>query len=481
MKRIFLISLILIATVYLQAQTEADALRYSMTTFGGTARFMGTGGAFGALGADFSCLSVNPGGIGLYKKSEFTFTPAFHLTNINSEYNQTSGEDYKLNFNISNVGFVGTFLTKAGRSTDNTKGWKSIQFGFGLNRIANFNSRMAIMGINTSNSLLTEYAAAANASNSLYPFDTELAYNADLLYYDTTSNQYMYDATGGGVEQKKIVNTSGSMNEMVFTLGGNFNDRLYLGATIGLPFIRFKETSTYRETDVADTINYFRSFSLKNNLSTDGTGINLKLGFVLRITDWVRIGGAFHTPTYFYKMTDKWDASIVSNLDNGTQFNVESPGGNFEYSMTTPMRAIGSIAFIIGKYGLISGDYEYVDYKQARIQSNSADFMDVNENIKNNFRYASNIRVGAEVKLDPVSFRGGYALYGNPFKSGIHEIIQQSMTFGLGYRQSHFSFDIAYVRTTYSEDYYLYSKALVNPVHNNINKNNIVMTFGLKF
>jgi hypothetical protein len=481
MKRIFLLSLILTATVYIQAQTEADALRYSMTTFGGTARFMGTGGAFGALGADFSCLSVNPGGIGLYKKSEFSFTPAFHLTNINSEYNQTSGEDYKLNFNISNIGFVGTFLTKAGRSTDNTKGWKSIQFGFGLNRIANFNSRMAIMGINTRNSLLTEYADAANASHSLYPFDTELAYNADLLYYDTTSNQYMYDAMNGGIEQKKMVVTSGSMNEMVFSLGGNFNDRLYIGATIGLPFIRYKETSTYRETDVADTINYFRSFSLKNNLNTDGTGINLKLGFVLRITDWVRIGGAFHTPTYFYKMTDKWDASIVSNFDNETQFNSESPSGNFEYSMTTPMRAIGSIAFVIGKYGLISGDYEYVDYKQARIQSNTADFMDVNQNIKNNFNYASNIRVGAEIKLDPVSFRGGYALYGNPFKSGIHEIIQQSMTFGLGYRQSHFSFDIAYVRTTYSDDYYLYSKALVNPVHNDINKNNILLTFGLKF
>lgn len=481
MKKIFLTTAFIISFLITYSQTAEDALRYSMLTYGGTARFMGTSGAFGALGADFSCLSQNPGGIGLYKKSEFSFTPAFHLTNISSEYNQTSSDDYKLNFNISNIGFVSTIYTKAGRSGGDSKGWKTIHFGFGLNRLNNFNSRMSIMGINTSSSLLKEYAAAANASGSLYPFDTELAYNADLLYYDTVAGQYLYDAIYGGVEQKKMVNTSGSMNEMVFTLGGNFNDRLYIGATIGMPFLRFKEVSTYRETDIADTINYFKSFTLKNNLSTDGTGINLKLGFVLRLTDWVRIGGAFHTPTYFYKMTDKWDATINSSFDNAKQYEAISPSGNFEYNMTTPMRAVGSIAFIIGKYGLISGDYEFVDYKQARIQSNSADFMDVNESIKENFTYANNFRVGAEVRLDPVAFRGGYSYYGNPFRSGNNEIIQQSMSFGLGYRVNHFFFDVAYVRTFYNVNYYLYNKELVNPVHNDIIKSNIMLSFGFKF
>ncbi len=35
------------------AQSDEDALRYSQLTFGGTARYVGLGGAFGALGADF--------------------------------------------------------------------------------------------------------------------------------------------------------------------------------------------------------------------------------------------------------------------------------------------------------------------------------------------------------------------------------------------------------------------------------------------
>jgi len=38
----------------LLGQNEEDALRYSYLQFGGTARYIGVGGAFGALGADLS-------------------------------------------------------------------------------------------------------------------------------------------------------------------------------------------------------------------------------------------------------------------------------------------------------------------------------------------------------------------------------------------------------------------------------------------
>ena len=60
------------------AQNEFDALRYSNLEFFGDARFNAMGGSFGALGANMASLSVNPGGIGVYKSSDFSFTPAFH-------------------------------------------------------------------------------------------------------------------------------------------------------------------------------------------------------------------------------------------------------------------------------------------------------------------------------------------------------------------------------------------------------------------
>ena len=52
------------------AQNELDALRYSNTGTGGTARSYAMANAFGALGADLSAFHINPAGLGLYRKSE---------------------------------------------------------------------------------------------------------------------------------------------------------------------------------------------------------------------------------------------------------------------------------------------------------------------------------------------------------------------------------------------------------------------------
>src|SRR3954466_4771231 len=82
------------------AQSDIDALRYSQSSLTGTARYVSMGGAFGALGADFSSLSYNPAGIGLYRKSEFTFTPSIYAEKTTSDFLGTSGSDSKFNFNI---------------------------------------------------------------------------------------------------------------------------------------------------------------------------------------------------------------------------------------------------------------------------------------------------------------------------------------------------------------------------------------------
>ena len=52
------------------AQSAIDAYRFSQPDLRGTARFMGMGGAFGALGGDLSTLSQNPAGIGVYRSNE---------------------------------------------------------------------------------------------------------------------------------------------------------------------------------------------------------------------------------------------------------------------------------------------------------------------------------------------------------------------------------------------------------------------------
>ena len=104
MKRSLIIIILALAVSSLvNGQNAVDALRYSQQFMGGTARYMAMGGAFGALGADLSVLSTNPGALGVYKSSDFSFTPSVHVGASNSLYNGYSGSDSKTNFALANA------------------------------------------------------------------------------------------------------------------------------------------------------------------------------------------------------------------------------------------------------------------------------------------------------------------------------------------------------------------------------------------
>jgi len=477
-KKILTIVLSLFITA-MYGQNEIDALRYSNLTFGGSARYSAMSGAFGALGGDFSTLSINPAGIGVYRSSEFLFSPSIYTSKTSSTHYNKTTEDLKYNFNLGNIGFVSSY--KLRRPHDEGSGWEFINFGFGINRHANFHNRILIEGNNWENSLMTDYMSQVIGKNpaDFNPFDAGLAWETYLIdAIDTLGNLASAVPLNGGVKQSKSITTKGAVNEMVFSLGGNYSDKFYIGGTIGIPFVNYSEQSTYREVDI-DTVSNFKSFSLNEDITTSGTGVNFKLGMIFRPIDFVRIGAAVHTPTFF-SMKDSYSRTMNSFFDDGKNYTASSPNGKFDYELTTPMRLIGSLAFVIAEYGIISADYEFVDYADARLRSKSYKFFDENEAVQNNYTAQNNIRLGAEVRLDPIAIRGGYALFGNPYKSGLNNSERTSISFGLGLREKEYYIDLAYVMTTYSEDYFLYNPSFVKPTSNNFKSNTIMLTLGLK-
>lgn len=484
MKLLKVFTFLFLALLFLNgySQNQDDALRYSQSGFGGTARYMGLSGAFGALGADFSTLSTNPAGIGLYKKSEITFTPSFYSGRTSSSYMNSTNDDYKYNFNISNIGVIYTFYEKK-NFTDEKPDWCNVQFGFGLNRVLNFNNRQLTEGYNPSSSLLNQYLSDAQGRRivDLNYFDTRLAFDTYLLDTLGGATHYVSAVPNGDVLQRKSVTSSGSLNEMVVSLGGNYADRLYLGVTVGLPYLNYKETSTYKEIDEKNKISNFNEFTLNKELITTGAGVNAKFGMIFRAADWIRIGAALHTPTFYYTMHDEWKNTLSSDLGAHGTYSAESPSGRYDYKLTTPMKAMGSLALISKKLGLISVDYEYIDYSEARLRADDYDFFDENTNIRSFYHAVSNLRFGAEYRFAPFAIRGGYALYGNPYKSTINDAQHQSFSFGFGMRQELFFIDLAYVYSLAKEDYYLYDRSLVGPASNEISSNNILVTLGLRY
>lgn len=462
MKRVILISIISLLTINSYAQYASDALRFSQQYYQGTARNMAVGSAFGALGSDLSTLATNPAGLGLFRNNEYTVTPEVFTSNISSLYHGNGAEDTRTVFDLSNFGMVTT--TKAAR---NAGGFKFFQFAFGLNRLNNYNSNRTIAGNNTASSKLDVYLENAdgidyqdieNDYNGYYSYDLTPAWNTYLIDTIPGYNDWYYSPVPfAGVQQKEIIASRGSTNEWDISMGTNFDDKLYFGITFGLPYTRYFRETRYSEQDIADTIPYFNSWSSYENLTTTGFGFNIKAGLIYRPIDWLRIGGAYHSPTW-YAMTDHWYTRMNSDLEDGYVFQSASPDGAFDYKLHTPMRAIGDVAIIFRKYGFLTFEYEYVDYSTAKFKANGVDYATgTNADIRNYYQATHNFRGGVEIKAGVFSFRGGYALYASPYKQNLNDGKKQYVTGGLGYNNGSFGIDFAFVYGNKKSDYYLYT------------------------
>ena len=60
----------------LHAQTVYDITPIMKTELNGTARFVGMGGAMGALGGDITTMGTNPAGIGIYRSNDIGIASA---------------------------------------------------------------------------------------------------------------------------------------------------------------------------------------------------------------------------------------------------------------------------------------------------------------------------------------------------------------------------------------------------------------------
>lgn len=462
-------------------QNDIDAIRYSQLTFGGTVRFSSMAGSMGALGGDISTLSFNPAGIAIFRKTEFSISPSIFSQRTSSTYNTTNSTDRKLNFNFGNIGFVTTFNFSEGNNTS----WESLNFGFGYNRTNSFQNRISVEGSNKTSSLLDTYVAEANghSSSDFDLFSTDLAWRTYLINPNTDSINYNHVIKNYGELQKKSVETSGSMGETVLSFGGNYKSKLYVGATLGIVNANYSESAEYEEVDEKDTIDNFKSFSFVQNLKTNGSGLNFKFGMIIRATEWFRIGAAIHSPTVI-NLSDSYNSSMRSDLDSGVIYNAASPQGSFNYSVTTPFRAIGSIGFVIDKMALVNIEYEFIDYSYAQLYSSPNVFTDVNKTIRSRYTATGNLRVGGEIRFDPFAFRLGYALYGSPFKNGANKNASTTnLTAGIGFRENNYFIDFANVFSQHTSHEFLYNPAGldINSVKNEFNSSTFMLTFGFRF
>ncbi|MDX9770791.1 MAG: hypothetical protein RBT19_10535 [Tenuifilaceae bacterium] len=500
MKRIGLVFILLLVVSFAKAQDAADVLRLSQNHLYGTSRYVGMGGAFGALGADFTSLSYNPAGLGVYRSSEFTITPTLKSRLDNTNYLNSPFEDKRTRVMFDNLGIVGSYRFSSG---EEELGLVMLNFGVGYNRINDFYSETNALGRNTNNSIMDHFANQAQGVyyenltitdddnfffNTLAPWDAILAWNNFLI--DTVpGNPTSYWAAlndGDGVDQDQTLSSIGGIGEYTFSIGGNVSNKFYFGATLGIQNVYFRQKTFYSESALSSNQllpngDLFHSMYYNQTLTVEGYGLNFKVGVIYRPIPELRLGVAAHTPT-FYDLSERYNAVMGSDFFLGIT-NEESPLNAYDYKIETPFKLIGSAAYTFGKIGLLSVDYEYVDYSTMRFGKGGDGYRFTNENatIKSEFSNTFNLRAGGEVWVGKMALRGGYAYYGSPYSSGSPYASSHTNIFsgGFGFRINSLFLDWAYQRLQLSDKYSPYPGAPI--VNRDVAQNRFMMTVGYKF
>lgn len=474
----FLLILALFATTATSAQNAWDALRYSQLTYQGTARSLGLGNAMTALGGDFGSLTINPAGSAVYPYSEFSFTPSVNSVSLATNVAESRFLDSYSRAGISSIGYVGSTGTGRGR------GLVQMSFAAGYNKVQDFTSRSTIRFNDATSSWLTPVAMQTDGITStdlettdLYDpyYDSSAAWRS-ILAWDTylldllpgTSDQYMGAtenlngdeiSVGGLLDQRYSKETKGSIGEYLLNMGLNFSDKFFFGASATFQNIFYQTYKTYSEItqDASQFQTGLLDYTYTYEQLTQGMGFNMKFGIIALPTKNLRLGFTYTTPTWT-SLSEEWQETISASYSNGPS-EAGSPLGTFDYRVRTPMHIGAGIAYTFGNAGLLSVDYEGIDYRTMRMTDPSSywTFDQVNQDIQNgsgsnNFLFAQNVRAGLEIRLSPVVLRAGYSYYGKVESTLLPTHIVSG---GLGYRSggSFFAdFTVSY-RLPYEDSY----------------------------
>ena len=348
---------------------------------------------------------------------------------------------------------------------------------------------------------------------------------------------YGHGTTGNAYYE---VDERGHADEYNIAFGGNIANKVYFGLDFGIMDLDYRSFQAYEEDldnayIMADDEDLFTSditndntradWGLYNYLHTEGTGVNFKLGLIWKPTQALRIGAAFHTPTY-YDMRDTYyvSASLKAYQDNELLYRADKGSNDdYDYSSTytikTPWRFMGSVAGVIGTNGIISVDYEYVANQTMRVGDDRGnDYPDVTDRIKGYrdprtgnmiqgyFKPSHIIRIGGEYRVNPNwSLRAGYSYKTTQVEKGVddyeanivtvgtnptyqYDNTVQNITCGVGYRYKKFYADMAYVHkireSVYNafspiNDEYGYEPNVSADVKDNNNR--VSLTLGMRF
>jgi hypothetical protein len=501
MKKIFLIMGLLFITGNAQSQNITDAYRYSAEELNGTARFRALSGAFGALGGDLSAITVNPASSAVFLNSFGTITLDHTASNRKVNYFGTSTSNESSDINFNQAGGVLVFDTRSDSP------WKKFSLGLNYGETSNFDDAFVARGISQTSidSYFLNYANGVpldllqtregESISDLYSYLGEnegfgvqqafLGYQGYIIdqAVDSPENTSYNSFIGPGDFNQEYRSVSTGLNgKFSFNFGTQYKDFLYLGANLNTHFLNYERSTRFRETN-DNPSSATNTVIFNNNLSTVGDGFSFQLGAIAKVSDRLRVGAAYQSPTWFNIIEESTQYLETNNTANErVVINPNVLNVYPDYTLKTPGKLTGSLAVLFGSKGLISFDYSYKDYSTTEFKPlDDPEFEFQNELISNELQAVSTFRLGGEYRISNWSLRGGYRYEQSPYadESTVGDLNGYSA--GLGYNFGSMKLDLAYTNASYQENQRLYQTGLTNAAKIDRELSNVILSisFGL--
>ncbi|MCR5179750.1 MAG: hypothetical protein K6C30_00815 [Bacteroidaceae bacterium] len=540
-KILFVFTALLMATASQAQDTYSNYTMTNTTDVIGSARYMGMGGAMGALGADISAMSNNPASLGLFRRNDISIS----MGGVFQDESPYKTDSYG-HYSFDQVGFVSAFPNYDRTSFFN--------FGVNFQKKADFGHSLV-----AGNSMLNGLSQAAQLKG-LYEYGMTFPTNNNFQYslpYQA-NNAYLYDVDVNGTTQRIKSSgyefnryTSGNLYGLDFGIAGSIQDRVYLGLDLGVDFLDYESNQHYIEyRDGAS--GEVEDYDILSNKRVSGSGLNFKLGALFRPIEEspLRIGVAIETPTWYvlsqedsyYSIASKWnydgydetrDTYMYSYKDNAGDYAIyDSPDDNYlEFKLHSPWKFRLSVASTVDTYLAWDVEYEYALYNKATMGYSRADDYDgsslsmtkdpgmetLTERCINGVH---NLRAGVEFKPIPeFAVRFGYNFWSKPMKDNARfdQTVDSKavdfllgtdymnlgatnmFSFGVGYRSGNFYADFAYKYRAQSGDFYAFDDSFqqsgdpsyqqfaanasqsLEPEHVSLDRHAITFTLGFKF
>ena len=531
MKKIAIVTILMIIPIAIIAQNAMDAYNISSSQIKGTSRYVSMGGAFTSLGGDPSSIVQNPAGIGVYRSSEISATIGGQWVSNASPNAETAK---RADFTFDNLSLVTTFFTgkssglinfNLGVTYNRNQSYQRKYNGATPNLGASFTNYIETVtqGIPSTDLVVTEDKDSYYQTSS--PWLSILAYQSYLVSPTSDGASTYY----GLFTPKKSTGSSyttiledGRNDEYTINFGGNINDRLYFGVALGIcDFNTTREVYYSERLSSTDGIYVDNNKTEYNITSADyqyytfynmrGTGFNGKFGIIARLTDNLRLGATIHTPTFF-TIDQTMDASIDNNfIINGINtiesYQLTPAVATNTIKIRTPWNFQVGASYVLGQKAIISADYQYKAYNNMKMSEyNGDDYPIENAFYKACFKPEHTVKAGAEFRVTKaLSLRAGYAIQLTPIEAELKDVTVEVPTAGMqtayilpgngsyyscgaGYKFKRCYIDLAYQHYAQKSDMFAYSPIFTNdatlvPSSSEITtkQNSINFTFGLKF